>query len=522
MGVLEFGIEGSTPYLVMDFAPYGTLRTRYPRGERLPLPILLSSVRQVADALAYAHEHQVVHCDIKPENMLIDAQGQIVLSDFGIATVAHSSRSQSVEDVVGTVYYMAPEQLMGKPRLASDQYALGVVTYEWLTGELPFQGSFAEAASQQLFEQPPPLRDIVPSLSPAVEEVVLTALAKDLKSRFAGVQDFATALERASQDVSKSCSTWPMLITPAQQAETDQGDEVTLLATPHPGALEWSARTAPAETQHPQPHRPRPARSGAKPAVFLAARILSLVVGLALTLLLIVTSAPPARLVNAPGTKTATAESSGTVLASATTQATLADANASYTAAIPGPCDATSGARWAVVGTYQCLADALLLTRLQGNEDAGVYFSGSSPGSAALPLNYDVGVNVSHLQGAICVMVSSVFSLASPTTGPDVIGSLQVELCANQTVLVYALPPPNSPATPIYSASLAPQASYTVAISCAMPTCGISVNDSRITSASYANVTHVSNIGFTILGNDSAKVAAGSAEFDHFRFAPAH
>ncbi|HEX6779539.1 MAG TPA: protein kinase, partial [Ktedonobacterales bacterium] len=199
VGVLEFGIEGSTPYLVMDFAPYGTLRTRYPRGERLPLPILLSSVRQMADALAYAHEHQVVHRDIKPENMLIDAQGQIVLSDFGIATVAHSSRSQSIEEVVGTVFYMAPEQLMGKPRPASDQYALGVVTYEWLTGKLPFQGSFAEAASQQLFEQPPSLRGIVPSLSPALEEVVLTALAKDPKARFASVQDFAAALERASQ-----------------------------------------------------------------------------------------------------------------------------------------------------------------------------------------------------------------------------------------------------------------------------------------------------------------------------------
>ena len=353
---------------------------------------------------------------------------------------------------------------------------------------------------------------------------MLTALAKDPRARFPSVQDFAAALERASQDASKSNSTWPMLITPAQQAQTDQGDEVTLLATLRPGALEWSARTAPAETQHPQPHRPRPARSGAKPAVFLAARILSLVAGLTLTLLLIVTSVPPARLVNAPATKTATAESPDMIPASATIQATLAGANASYTAAIPGPCDATSGARWAAVGTYQCLAGALLVARLQGNEDAGVYFSSSGPGSAALPLNYDVEVNVSHLQGAICVMISSVFSLASPTTGPDVIGSLQVDLCANQTILVYALPPPNAngPASPIYSSSLAPQASYTIAISCLMPTCGISVNNSRITSAPYANVTHVSNIGFTILGNDSAKVAAGSAEFDHFRFTPAH
>lgn len=164
------------------------------------------------------------------------------------------------------------------------------------------------------------------------------------------------------------------------------------------------------------------------------------------------------------------------------------------------------------------------MTRLQGNDDAGVYFSGNGPGSAALPLNYDMEVHVSHLQGAICVMFSSVFSLANPTTGPDRIGTLEVDLCSDQTLLVYALPSPNAngPASPIYSASLAPQASYTVTISCTMPTCVISVNDSGITSAPYANITHVSNIGFTVLGNDAAKVAAGSAEFDHFRFTPAH
>ena len=210
VGILEFGIQDSIPYLVMDYAPQGTLRARYPRGERLPLEAILPYIRQVADALQYAHDHKIVHRDIKPENMLLDAQGQILLSDFGIATTAHSSRSQSVEEVVGTIFYMAPEQLMGKPRMASDQYALAVVIYEWLTGMLPFQGAFAEIASQQLFEPPPPLREKVPSLSPALEAVLLKALAKDPKERFASVQDFAAALERASQlELSSSLPSQP-------------------------------------------------------------------------------------------------------------------------------------------------------------------------------------------------------------------------------------------------------------------------------------------------------------------------
>ncbi|HEY7357608.1 MAG TPA: protein kinase, partial [Ktedonobacterales bacterium] len=213
-------------YLVMDYAPNGTLRTRYPAGEPLPLATILPYVRQVADALQYAHEHRVVHRDIKPENMLIDARGQIVLSDFGIATAAHSSRSQSVEDVVGTVSYMAPEQLMGKPRPASDQYALGVVVYEWLTGAPPFQGAFAEIASQQLYE-PPPLREKMPGISPALEQVLLTALAKDPRERFASMRDFAAALERTSQ--AETSSARPILSDTLSAQQADARSAITRL-----------------------------------------------------------------------------------------------------------------------------------------------------------------------------------------------------------------------------------------------------------------------------------------------------
>src|SRR5947209_12119244 len=197
--VTDFGIEGETPFLVMDYAPNGTLRQRHPKGTQLPLSLIISYVKQIAGALQHAHNEKLVHRDIKPENMLLGRQNELLLSDFGIALVAQSSLYPSAQEIVGTAAYMSPEQIQGKLRPASDQYSLGVVVYEWLSGDRPFRGSFTELCTQQMFAPPPPLHEKVPSLPPDVERVVLTALAKDHKHRFASVQAFATALEQASQ-----------------------------------------------------------------------------------------------------------------------------------------------------------------------------------------------------------------------------------------------------------------------------------------------------------------------------------
>ena len=197
--VLEFGVEDTTPYLVMDYAPNGTLRQRHPRGTMLAPAVIVPYIKQVAEALQYAHERKLIHRDIKPENLLLGRSFEVLLSDFGIALVAQSSRHTGSLDVVGTVAYMAPEQIQGQPRPASDQYALGVVVYEWLSGTALFQGSFTELCSQHLFAPPPPLREKVPTISPILEMVVMTALAKDSKDRFATVTAFANALEQASR-----------------------------------------------------------------------------------------------------------------------------------------------------------------------------------------------------------------------------------------------------------------------------------------------------------------------------------
>ena len=114
--------------------------------------------------------------------MLRGLRNEALLSDFGIATVSHSYNPSS-SGMAGTIPYMAPEQIQGKPRSASDQYALGIVVYEWLSGDYPFHGSFSEIASQHILV-PPPLREKLPTILPAIEEVVLKALAKQPEDRF--------------------------------------------------------------------------------------------------------------------------------------------------------------------------------------------------------------------------------------------------------------------------------------------------------------------------------------------------
>src|SRR5712692_1767904 len=200
--VFDFDVINGTPFLVMSYASGGTLRQHHPKGSILPLPTIISYVKQVAEALQYAHDEKLIHRDVKPENMLVGRRGEVLLSDFGIALVAQSSRYQSTQDMAGTIAYMAPEQIHGKPRPASDQYALGVIVYEWLSGDRPFHGSFTEIAAQHAIVPPPSLREKVPAITPDVEHVVLTTLAKDPKQRFGSIHAYAIALEQASQSTS--------------------------------------------------------------------------------------------------------------------------------------------------------------------------------------------------------------------------------------------------------------------------------------------------------------------------------
>jgi serine/threonine protein kinase len=112
--VLDFGVDGETPFLVMDYAPNESLRNQHPKGVLLPMPTIISYVKQVADALQYAHDNRIVHRDVNPENIPMGQRDEVLLSDFGLAIVEQSAYYQSKQHATGTALYMAPEQFRGK------------------------------------------------------------------------------------------------------------------------------------------------------------------------------------------------------------------------------------------------------------------------------------------------------------------------------------------------------------------------------------------------------------------------
>lgn len=230
--VFDFDVHLGVPFLVMDYAPHGTLATLHPKGTIVRPTKVVSYVKQVASALQYAHDQKIIHRDVKPYNMFVGSNNEILLGDFGIATIANdSSDSRNSVSMAGTALYMAPEQIEGRPQLASDQYALGITVYQWLCGELPFiqKGNFIDIMFQHLQVQPAPLREKVPYISPNVENVVLKALSKDPKQRFGSVMDFASALEQATRSGTIYIPTAPTksIVLPPDRP-VSVSDEITL------------------------------------------------------------------------------------------------------------------------------------------------------------------------------------------------------------------------------------------------------------------------------------------------------
>jgi serine/threonine protein kinase len=240
--VLSFDVEQGSGYLVMDYAPHGTLRQRYPRGEPVALEAILPAIQQTADALHAAHEQGSVHQDLKPESLLVGRQDEILVGGFRLNTAYPPTDAQEPQEIRGAAAYMAPEQFQGKPGPASDQYALGIIVYEWLSGSLPFEGSAADLAKQHLTVAPPPLRSKAPAVSPEAERVIMRALAKDPAKRFATIQAFAAALTEAAQ------------AQPAAQAAAVSS--LTSAAPGKQGAKKAAAQAAPARTEAPHPAAP--------------------------------------------------------------------------------------------------------------------------------------------------------------------------------------------------------------------------------------------------------------------------
>ncbi len=198
--VLDFGLQVDVPFLVMDYAPFGNLRQQHPRGTVVPLPIVVSYVKALASGLQYAHEQHLIHRDLKPENVLLGANHEILLSDFGLALLTSEADFTRINERFGTLAFMAPEVILGQPCPSSDQYALAVMVYEWLSGQPPFGGAADTLADAHLYDVPPSLCARNSSIPLSVEQVIFTGMSKEPMLRFPDVITFVRALEEAVQD----------------------------------------------------------------------------------------------------------------------------------------------------------------------------------------------------------------------------------------------------------------------------------------------------------------------------------
>src|SRR5947209_9508652 len=231
MPIYEYGEQDGLAYLVMPYLTGGSLRDKLIQRGALSLGEVLLYIEQAASALDYAHAQRIIHRDIKPGNFLFHADGRLVLADFGIAHMVRESGSTDVTltgtgQFLGSPEYMAPEMVCGEPvDPRTDIYELGIVLFQMLSGRVPFQGNSAYMiATKHVQEPPPPLYQINPALSPAVDAVVRKAIAKQRDARFRSAGELAQALRAA-------------IIAPYAVGIDVPSGPSTLLATPPPTVL---------------------------------------------------------------------------------------------------------------------------------------------------------------------------------------------------------------------------------------------------------------------------------------------
>jgi len=197
--LIDSGRAGDVLFYVMPCVSGESLYERLQRERRLPVPEALGIARDVATALGYAHERGVLHRDVKPENILL-ARGRALIADFGLARAigaADYTKLTATGVIVGTVYYMSPEQLREEPDLdqRTDIYSLGCILYEMLSGEPPFSGRTLTDVANRILRGPiPAVRRLRPEVPVAVDEAIGRALAKARADRFTAMSEMLAAL----------------------------------------------------------------------------------------------------------------------------------------------------------------------------------------------------------------------------------------------------------------------------------------------------------------------------------------
>lgn len=226
VAVYEYGETEDNAYIAMEYVQSTSLAALIPHDKPVDLAATVSWVSQLLRALEYAHTRGVVHRDIKPANLLIDREGHLKITDFGIARIEASTLTQ-VGSVVGTPCYMSPEQYRGQVAdRRSDVFACGVLLYQMLTGVRPFSGTSHAIMYQVLHENPIPAAQRNPGLGPYFEPVLNRALAKDPEQRFDNARLFMEALLHA----------YKLSRNPTLAHEADEADDMTVLVPQAPRA----------------------------------------------------------------------------------------------------------------------------------------------------------------------------------------------------------------------------------------------------------------------------------------------
>jgi beta-lactam-binding protein with PASTA domain len=230
VSIYDRGEAEGTYYIAMEYLDGRSLKELILSRGPAPVLVAVDYARQILAALRFAHRHGIVHRDIKPHNCLVDAEGHVKVTDFGIARAGASQMTEE-GSIIGTAQYLSPEQARGtQVDQTSDLYSLGIVLYEMLTGNVPFTGdSPVEIAMKHLSATPQPLTATRPDIPKSLESVVLRALAKDPASRYQSADEMDADLERVGRGLNVSRETEDAATTVLRGAALTDGAQTTIV-----------------------------------------------------------------------------------------------------------------------------------------------------------------------------------------------------------------------------------------------------------------------------------------------------
>lgn len=268
--VYDAGYADNLLYFAMEYISGPTVAQLLKQGGRLPLAKAVEIATQVASALDYAHmEARLVHRDVKPENMMLDRWGKVKVVDFGLARVAGANSITRVGTVVGSLYYVPPEQLLGqKLDGRADVYALGVALYEMLTGQRPYRGRSLTEMSQAIISGPlTPPSTLEPSVPASLEALLYKALERDREQRFHSAAEFGAELHRWAASAAQSVQTAPAP-SPAQSPSRPTPQRASA-ASAAPDAAPMAPASAVPVDQRARPASGKPRLDPSRPAIRL-------------------------------------------------------------------------------------------------------------------------------------------------------------------------------------------------------------------------------------------------------------